>query len=169
MTFFKGERLLQPRALTGAQCKGSFLLPVLSLLALKQMLTDEKENNRLQYCAGCKKKHSLKDVGGYLWESKKIGKKTIYWCRMAIDCTGCGFVHARGFYTFSNSDGTWCEKWKRERPRSMEQKMAGMSPEEVMSGVQHGGEVLPYFKGKSSNDYSVEQSQQKKALKEALS
>jgi uncharacterized protein YeaC (DUF1315 family) len=128
-----------------------------------------------QYCIVCKKKHLASESGSWpdMWTKKKIGRKTVYYCRHGIDCTGCGFIHYNdtGFTRSYIKDGErveLCGKWAKGNATTPEQRMANMSPEEVMSGVHLGNEMLPYFKGKSSNNYSDEVREQRKELKEAL-
>lgn len=115
-----------------------------------------------KFCIVCKKKHQ---EDSYRWRKAEAG----FYCHHGIDCIGCKEIHYNDTgFTRINSQGSICGKWAKSAPPTMEQKMAGLSPEEVMSGVHLGNEMLPYFKGKSSNNYSEDRAKQTKELRDAL-
>lgn len=102
-------------------------------------------------CAVCKKSHSALD---YQWHrfSLKTGSVQFY-CNKGIDCTGCQKVHLNttGRAKTLVRDGkliNLCGIWFRNHV-SMEKKMEGLSPQEVLSGVQYG---LPEQKGVFSDE-----------------
>ncbi len=127
-----------------------------------------KSEDKPLFCFGCKIKHTLDDVSGWSWTEAKVNNKTVRYCRLCLNCDGCKKIHKYSFGFRSSPAGTFCDKWYKSAPLTLEQKEANMSPEEVMSGVQHGNPLLGVFKGKSSNNYSEEVKEQQKELKEAL-
>lgn len=115
------------------------------------------------YCYVCKKKH---EDESYRWSEKKIGKKTIRWCHLGIDCAGCQKVHsivACGGFTIT-SRGTFCRGVMSHPPATLKQKLSNLSTEEVLSGGLAG---LPNQFKQNSEDYTpaVKEQQHREVLK----
>lgn len=110
----------------------------------------------MKYCTGCKKKHEIQE--GYYWSKDKAGG---YYCRLHVECVGCKKVHPITPYmkhakrvhdeTGEEIDGWWCDKWVKPKSLTPEQKMANMSPAEVMSGVHYGMDKQDY--GHEADNY----------------
>lgn len=133
-----------------------------------------------KYCAGCKKRHSV-EVGGWEgWSSSEINGKKVYFCRKHMHCVGCGTIHERtGFSRHRTKEhpetgeklgGWWCEKWERPAALTPEQRMANMSPQEVVSGVHLGMDRQEVW-GEDTDDWSrtSERTEGLKELEEVLS
>lgn len=131
----------------------------------------------IRYCQACKKRHSLEVSSWVDWDKKILGKKTVYYCPKGMDCAGCKMIHTRtpsithctrqDRETGEKITGWYCEKWVGSSPPSMAQRMSGMSPQDVVSGV-HLGMPRQEIWGKDTEDYSTEVAPLKQELAQAL-
>lgn len=134
--------------------------------------------NLTRYCRGCKKRHGMIVDAWNSWNHKIINGKEVYWCKKHFFCVGCNAVHQVTSYsrhckrihpkTGIELDGWWCEKWVNTPVLTPEQKMANMSPQEVVSGVHLGAERQEVW-GKDTEDFGTIRAQQLPELEEALS
>lgn len=119
-------------------------------------------------CFGHKEKMDLEP---WQWSKVKFLGNIRWICNKCIYCEGCKEYHPMGKYGGARGFGhptRWvCFKWTKSTPKSIKSKIADMSPEEVMSGVQYGNERLGYL-GKDTNDWSKEHAQEKDNLGKAL-
>lgn len=116
----------------------------------------------IRYCVGCDETHQEED---WRWHKKKIKGKTKWYCHKAIYCIGCKKIHTTAEVGGAKSinSGWICRKWY-DGSSTKEQRMANMSSEEILSGVQHG---LPNQFSTSSEDYTpaVRKQQRQEVLK----
>lgn len=139
-----------------------------------KMQKNERTSTITRFCAGHREAH---DAEAWAWTSIRVGRKKVWYCNKCINCAGCNRIHltsesggARTFTDPQTGKSVWvCFKHTTPTRRSLDKRMADMSPEEVLSGSHITGDGKdPAFITDSKSGFSKEHKEGVQELKKAL-